>query len=143
MDICIAILEIDRLLLAGPLPALERHVDELGNVGVGRDPGKSATAQDGGFERELRRDADAHLLLARHLAGLVVENGIASVRELLDAVGAGAQREHALLERDFDPPGGFGGKRRSLASALAVPSGKPAGDALESRPPERARFRVV
>ncbi len=71
-------------------------------------PGKPPLAQDRGFERELRREADAHLLLGRHLPGLVVEDGIAAVGEPLDAVGAGAQREHALAERDLDLAGGLG-----------------------------------
>ena len=87
-------------------------------------------------------DAGAHLLLARNLAGLVIQDRVAAVGEAFDAVGAGAQREHALSQWDLDLAD-FGGERRDIAAPRPFPAGEPAGDALEARPPERARLGIV
>src|SRR5262249_46762504 len=141
--VCVPLLESDRPLFSGQLAAPERDVNEIADGGVRSDAGKSAAAQNGGFEGELRRDADAHLLLARHLAGLVVEDGIASVGAAFDAIGARAQGKHALAERDRDLAVDFGDQRGPVVAALAVPGGKPARDPLETRPPECTRLRVV
>src|SRR5262245_22265493 len=143
VEVGVAFLEVDHLVLAGGLAALERDIDQLGNAGPRGNVGKSTATQDRGFERELRRDADAHLLLARYLSGLVVEDGIAAVGEALDAVGAGAQREHATVQWDLELAVSLGGERRDVATPRPFPAGKPASDALEARPPERARLGIV
>ena len=106
--------------------------------------GKPAAPQDRGFERELRRQADAHLLLGRRRPGLVVEDGVAAVGEPLDAVGARAERERrarraesSMLPR-ISACSAAMSARRSLLEA-----GEPARDAQKARPPERARLRIV
>ena len=85
---------------------------------------EAAAAQDRGFERELRREADAHLLVGRRLAGLVVEDGVAAVGEPLDAVGAGAQRERALAERNLDLAADLGMRapRRPARRSVSQPA---------------------
>src|SRR5262245_66240188 len=123
MQVGISILEVADPFLAGRLAALERDIDQLGDVGPGGDVTEPSAAQDRGFERELRRQPDAHLRLSRYLPGLVVENGVAAVDEALDAVGAGAQREHALTQRDVDLAGGIGAERRGVYEALVFLTG--------------------
>ncbi len=91
VNVGVTLLELDRPFFARGLATLQRDVDELATPRHRRHIAKSAAAQDRGLECKLRRDADAHLLLSRHLPGLVIENGIAAVRELFDAVGAPAQ----------------------------------------------------
>jgi hypothetical protein len=98
----VTLLELDPPFFARGLAALECDINELGHRGIRCNIGKSAATKDRGFECELRRDADAHLFLGRHLSGLVIENGMATARKLFDAVGAAAQPEHALAERDLD-----------------------------------------
>src|SRR5439155_11771135 len=143
MEVRVAILEINRHAVARGIAALQRDIDQLGDRGIGRDIGKSTVAQNRGLERELRRDADAHLLFARHLSGFVVENGITPAREPLDTVGTRAQGEHALAERNLDPALQLGGEHREARAAPLFPAGEPAGNPPETWPPERARFGIV
>ena len=105
VEIRVALLEIDGHVVAGGIAAPERDVGKVGDGRLGRNIGESAAAQDRGFQRELRRHSDAHLFFARHLSGLVVKNGIAAATEALNAVGAGAQREHALAKGNTDLAG--------------------------------------
>src|SRR5829696_3368603 len=65
VEIGIAILEVDNLGVACGLATLDRHVNELGDRDACRNIAETAATQDGGFERELWRDANAYLLLAR------------------------------------------------------------------------------
>src|SRR5262249_45921565 len=101
MRVGVAVLELDRAGETSNQAALERNVNKLRNLSR-RQLLEAALAQDRGLERELGRDAGAHLLLGRHLPGLVVEDGVAAIRALLDPVGAGAQRERALAQPDRD-----------------------------------------
>ena len=64
----------------------------------------------------------AHLLLGARGAGLVVEDGVAAVRALLDAVGDGRQRELAFADREFQLAADFGMQRRNAGAPLAVPA---------------------
>src|SRR5262249_42033581 len=50
--VCVGILESDRPLFAGQLAAPERDVNEIADGGVRSDAGKSAVAQNGGFQGE-------------------------------------------------------------------------------------------
>ena len=79
----------------------------------------------------------------RACAGLVVDDGVAAVLALLDAVGDGGQRELALADREFQLAFDFGVQRLDAGAPLAVPGGEPVRDALEARPPEGARFRII
>ena len=112
-------------------------------------PGNPPRAQDRGFERELRREADAHLLLGRHRAGLVVENGVGRRRQARSMRSARArQRERALAERDVDLARDLGDERRDHARAARSPrprtSARCAGSAATRTraPPDSPRARA-
>src|SRR6202022_1808950 len=77
------------------------------------------------------------------LPGLVVDDRIAAVDALLDAVGARAQPEAAGTERNVDRTADLRIRMRERGAALRVPDRKPPGDAQEARPPERARLRII
>src|SRR5262249_15534566 len=139
----VALPEIDGRVAARGVAALDRDIDQFGHARAGGNIGKSTAAQDRGLEGELRRDADAHLLFARHLSRLVVENGIYGPGEPRDTIGAGAHREHALAERNIDLTLDLGRQRRDAGAPHPLPAGEPARDAPEARPPERARFGIV
>src|SRR5262249_29530026 len=126
----IPILEIDLSLFACRRAALERDVDELGNGAAGRIIAKATLTQNRGFKGQLRRNADAHLLLGRHLPGLVVEDRMAPVCKPLDAIGTRAQREYALADRNLDAAGNFRSELGNLRAALYLPARKPMGNAL-------------
>src|SRR5206468_1294441 len=97
--------------LADQFTPFERNINELRNAAPRRNLREAATPQHRGFECELGRDADADLLVGRDLTRLVIEDGMAAVAELLDAIGAAAQCESPLAERDFDFAGDLGVKR--------------------------------
>src|SRR5688572_17951873 len=56
-----AVLERDDALFARGIATAQPYVGELGDRASGGDTRESAAAQDGGFERQLRRQAGAHL----------------------------------------------------------------------------------
>ena len=128
---------------AGRLAAAQPHIDELARPTPAAMPVEAAAAQDRGFERELRRQAGAHLLLGRRRAGLVVEDGVARRRR-----GARCGRR-APVSVNTRSPSGISmlaanlGVRRAASSARRsrLPAGEPARDAQEARPPERLRLR--
>ena len=60
-----------------------------------------------------------------------------------DAVGAGAQREDAVAERDFELAANFGMQLVDLRPSVDLELLEPARDTLEARPPERARVGEV
>src|SRR4029077_2676324 len=94
-----AVADPDGLAFARWLAALQPHVADFGYRAAG-DPRKATIAQDGRFQRELRREAAAHLRLRRRFAGLVVQNCVASVGAPLDTVGARRENEFGFAERD-------------------------------------------
>src|SRR5262249_57420883 len=73
----------------------------------------------------------------------VVDSALAAAAEPVVAVGAGAQREHALAERNVDLAGTRRHERRHAAAPKRLPAGKPAGDTPKARPPERPRLGIV
>src|SRR5712692_2413027 len=83
-----ALLEVDADFLAGGLAALELHIDELGHRRAAINLGKTAVAENGSLQRELRRQSGAHLFFGAHLAGLVIDDDVAAVEQSIDAVGA-------------------------------------------------------
>ena len=102
-------------------------------------PAKASGAQDGAFQRELRREAGFHLLGRGRPAGLVIEDGVTAVVEFLDAVDARTQLECALVaERDFQLRRHLGIKLGESGAALLLEIDEPARHALEARPPEGA-----
>src|SRR5262245_30535665 len=139
MEVRVALPEIYRYIGACGIAAPKRDIDQLIDRGAGRHVAKPAVAKDRGLERELRRHPDADLLFARYLSRLVIENGIAASGEPLDAVGAGAQCERALVEADVDLALSFGRQRDELGAPHRLPTREPARDSPEARPPERAR----
>src|SRR5262249_35852503 len=141
LQVRVADFELDRPLLSGDHGATQRQVDQLSDR-ICRQIGEALLAQDRGFERELRRDTKANLFVARTRAGLVIEDRVSPRDELLDPVGAGTQRQLALTERDLDPSRGLSRQRLDAETSFALPSGKPAGDTPEARPPERLRLRI-
>ena len=138
-----AFLEFDRIVFAGRIAALERHIGQLRNRRALVDAGEPAVAQDRGFERQLRRHADADLLLGRDRPGLVVEDHVAAVVVTFDAVGAHGELELALAQRNFNAALDFGVQRPDGFAPLLLPADEPAHDAQEARQPERARLRIV
>src|SRR6185437_7324499 len=138
-----AVLEVDRSVAARRFAALERHIDDLGDRRVCRNLLEAAVAQNGGFERELRRESGAHLRLGARRTGLVVENNVAAGAVALDAVGDAAQIEDAVVERNVDLAANLRFDRGDAGAALALPAREPVRDALEPRPPECARFRII
>src|SRR3989442_5642304 len=138
-----SLLEIDRALRAGRLAAFQQDVGEFTDRCRLRNPGKAALAQDCGFKRELGRKAGAHLLLGARLAGLVVEDDVASVGPALDAVVARGQAKDTLADPDGNLAADLRLRCGGLRSPLRLPGGEPAGDALKARPPEGPRFREV
>src|SRR5262249_51849218 len=126
-----AVLELDRDWIAGGLAALELDVDELADRHVGIEPREAAAAQDRGFERQLRRDADARLARARRIAGLEIEDGVA-VALPLDAVGAAVEAQAAGAERNRDLAADLGMHGDQPGAAVALPADEPARDALEA-----------
>src|SRR6478752_99245 len=82
-----AVADLDVFRLARWIAALEAHIADFGNGSAGGNAGKTAVAQNRGFERELRCESTANLRVGRWLAGLVVENGEGAVRALFDPVG--------------------------------------------------------
>ena len=77
------------------------------------------------------------------MPGLEVENGIAAVREPLDAVGTADQAEDALAGRDRQLALDLDLGRRDLAAALALEIGEPGRDPLIARPPEGVGLRII
>src|SRR5262245_62557217 len=96
-----ALLEIDRLRAAARAIAAQPDIAERADRRTRGHTLEAAVAQDRGFQRELRRDADAHLLVARRLSGFVVEDGVAAVGQPFDAVGARTQREFTSARADL------------------------------------------
>ena len=143
MPIRRALFEIHRLIAARRLAAFEQYVSDLGDRGVGCNFLEAALAQHGRFERELRREAGAHLLFAACRAGLVVEDDITPVGHPLDAVGDAAQFECALVELNGNFATDLGIDARNRTAAFGVPAREPMRDAQEARPPEGARFRKI
>ena len=94
-----AVADPDGLAFARRLAALQPHVADFGYRATGNS-WKATIAQDGRFQRELRRESAADLRLGRRLPGLVVENGVAAVGAPLDAVGARRENEFSFAERD-------------------------------------------
>ena len=70
-------------------------------------------------------------------AGLVVEDGVAAVAQVLDAVGARAQREGAAAERNLELALTSALMRGEIGAATRFEIGEPARDAQVARPPER------
>src|SRR6266567_8489497 len=138
-----ALLEVDADFLAGGLAALELHIDELGHRAAARNLGEAAVAENGGLERELRRQSGAHLFFRAHLAGLVIDDDIATVEQAIDAVRARRQTKAAIAERDGDLAANFRATRGEVGTPHRVPADEPGRDPQEARPPERARFRKV
>ena len=90
-------------------------------------PGKPPLAQHRGFQRELRRQSGAHLLLAAHGAGLVIENDISgrpASRSMRSAMPR--RRERAVsFERDFGLAPDLGEDRNDGAAPLGFPAREP------------------
>src|SRR3954469_15970243 len=99
--VALPIPKLENAFFARRIIAAQANIDELAHGRAGVDVGKTALTQDCGFQRELRRQAHADLLAGRWLAGLVVEDGVATAPAPLDAVGAGGETEAApMVERD-------------------------------------------
>src|ERR1051326_159158 len=129
--------ELERELVARRLAALALHVDERRHAGAARNIRKAAAAKNRGFERELRRQSGAHLFLAGHLAGLVVDDHVAAVGQLVDAVGAPREPEAVTDMRDVALPADLRPAVGEAGAPRRVPAEDPGRDALEARPPER------
>src|SRR5205085_415041 len=122
-------LELEDAFFARRIVAAQADIDELAHGRAGVDVGKTALAQDRGFQRELRRQAHPDLLAGRRLAGLVVENGITAALAPFDAVGTGGEAEAApIVERDRDLAASFRGDRLDHAAPRRLPFAKPACD---------------
>src|SRR5262249_12018193 len=85
----------------------------------------------------------AHLLFGPRRAGLVVEDGVAAVAAKLDPIGAAAQRERAVAERNLDLAVGLGGERSGNRAAIGLPPRAPVRAAPKYRPPKRAGLRKI
>ena len=97
--------------LPGSVAAFQRHISNFATPSRARASLEAAAAQDGGFQRQLRREPRAHLLLGARAAGLVVEDGVVpSLRCSMRSAMAG-ERELAL------PTGNFSSPRISACSA--------------------------
>src|SRR5207302_2067250 len=106
-----AVLENDGLRFAGGLAALQQDIDQFGDRTAGGYADKAALAQHCGFQGELWRQARAYLLFGPRRPGLVIKDDVTPIAAKLDAVGATAQLERALAQRDLDLAAGFGGER--------------------------------
>ena len=73
------------IVFAGRLATLELHISGLGDRTARGNVGKTAVTQHGGFQRQLRRQAGADLLLGSRRTGFIIENGVAAVGAQLDA----------------------------------------------------------
>src|SRR5215468_10023620 len=89
-------LELDDALFAGRTAAIEPDIDQLGNRTGGGEFGETTIAQHGGFQGQLRRDTDLHLLVAWRRTGLEIQNGVSAIDEALDAVGTARKSEGAV-----------------------------------------------
>ncbi len=130
-------MNLTRHFLAGDGAAAQPHIDQLRHGGAGGNILEAALAQDRGFERELRRQSGANLLVGRRRAGLVVEHGVASVLEQFDAVGPHRELELLAAERDEDAAADLGIEPRQLGAPRGLEARQPFGDAQKARPPER------
>ena len=100
------VLEFERLLAAA-VGAADLEIDRSLGLYRGR-AAEGAALQHRRFQRQLRRPAGDHRLVARRGAGLVVDQRGATAREQVDAVGARAQRE------------GIGDAQRNFQRAAAL-----------------------
>ena len=103
---------------------------------------KAALAQDRGLQRELRRQAHAHLLAGRRLPGLVVEDREAAVAA---AARSGRRAPTSVKMRSLSSgilisPLISASMSLDVAAPRHFPIRKPCGDALEPRPPQRPRL---
>src|SRR5690606_11840036 len=127
------VLEFDLMRLSCLLAAGEPHIGDFRKRRTACNAGETAFAQDRAFEGELRGDADPHLIVGWGLSGLEVEDCVAPVSELLDAVGACGQAEAALAERNGPRAADFHMRVRHRGAALALEAHEPARDRLEAR----------
>ena len=120
-----AVLEIDRLVFARRLAAFELHIGNLGDRGAGRNAREAAVAQHRGFQRELRRQSGAHLLLAAYGAGLIIENATAAAgpRSMRSAMPRrrNVVRSSAIVDLTAD----LGEQRNDGGAPLGVPAREP------------------
>ena len=149
---------------AGAARRRAAHIGELADRRAGGNLLEAALAQDRGFERELRRQSGAHLLLGRRRAGLVVEDGVAAVASAarcgrrapsaelaarrtgcrMLAADLGMQRRDSLARRAASQPASHAAMRRKRGHQNARASGNPPA-AAKCRSPMRGqrRHRIV
>src|SRR4029079_10108592 len=87
--------------------------------------------------------AAADLRTRRRHAGLVVDDDVAAALALLDAVGARRQPQRVRADLDRQPAADLAIDGRERGTPLTLPAGEPARNALEARPPERLRLRII
>src|SRR5438552_1851254 len=120
-------------MLAWRIVAAEPDIDEFADGGVRRDILKAAFAQDRRLQRELRRQAHAHLLARRRLSGLVVEYGIGTVVAALYPVCAGGENKSPrIVERNSYLSPDLGADIGDIAAPRPFPLRKPRGDTLKA-----------
>src|SRR6202030_3402789 len=141
LEIGRAVLEVDRDFLACRRAAFELHEDERSHRCSGGDLGKPALAENGGFERELRRESDAHFLFRAHRAGLVVDDGILAIGQQVDAMGAGSEPKRVTAERTAALAAHSRPRLGEAAAPRPTPAEEPGRDPEKPWPPEGARFR--
>src|SRR5205085_221245 len=105
---CIALfdLQFQRLLLPRRIIAGKPDIADLADRAAGRNSFKAACPKDRRFERELWRQAHAHLFAARRLSGLVIENRKRAVVTAFNPVGARRKHKTAFTiewDRKFAP----------------------------------------
>ena len=137
-----AVLEVDRAELAGRLDPAQLHVEQFADRYAGGDAGEAAFAQDRASSVSCGRGRCGPAFRSAP-SGLVVDDGIASVGEALDAVGARHQPERSLAKGQVNFTADFGARPPLPPPRAAAPRHEPARNALEARPPERARLREV
>ena len=94
------------------------------------------------FKGKLRREAQGYFGAGGRRAGLVVDDRQAAVRQLVDPVGLGAEREGAGGAFQHQLAFHFGGERADGAAALGFEQDEPCGHPLEPGPPEGPDFRL-
>src|SRR5690606_36146751 len=88
--------------------------------------------------------ATANLRAGRRRAGLVIDNHILTVLPPLDAVGTRSEREFGFTtERNLQPAIDLTIDCGEGWPPLFLPGYEPTRDALEARPPERLRLRII
>ena len=106
MGVGVAVLEVDRLALAGGLAALERHIDQLGDRAPAGMPGKPPPRRIAASSVSCGEMPMRTCLLGRHLSRSCSRgwrSGRPGSRSMRSA--RRAQREDALAERNLDLAG--------------------------------------